>query len=268
MGAAEAAMRPHHERAIGKLADHFSNEPGYLAVIIGGSVAKGVETDNSDIDAILVADDELYERLKQENALTYFSIEFCDYPGGYVDGKIVNLEYLRAAAERGNEPTRAAFAGAFAAYSAVPEVHDLLARIPVYQTDEQEGKMRSFYSQFECAYWYLGEALKRSDRYLLTRAVADLVLYGGRLILAHNEVLYPYHKLFMTELEKAADKPQNLMELIRALLEEPGTESAAAFCQAIRGFRQWNQHPEPWPRRFILDTELAWIDNRAYVGDL
>lgn len=40
-------------------------------------------------------------------SLSYFSTEFCDYPGGYVDGKVHDKAYLRAVAERGNEPTRA-----------------------------------------------------------------------------------------------------------------------------------------------------------------
>jgi hypothetical protein len=261
-------LRPNHERAIHKLADHLSNQEGYLAVIVGGSVAKGVETENADIDVILVVADDLYERRKQENNLTYFSATFCDYPGGYVDGKIVNLEYLRAAAERGNEPTRAAFKGAFVAYSAIPEVDDLMSKVPVYQKDEKQEKIRGFYAQFECAYWYLGEAVKRNDRYLLVRAASDLVLYGGRLILAHNEILYPYHKLFMEELAKAPEKRENLMELIRLLLEEPSAENARPFYEAIRGFRQWNEPPEPWNERFIKDTELAWMENRAYIGDI
>lgn len=261
-------MKPHHEEAIQKLADHFAAQDGYLAVIVGGSVAKGVETEHADIDIILVATDELYERRKRENSLTYFSAAFCDYPGGYMDGKIVNLDYLRAAAERGNEPTRAAFAGAFVAYSATPEIDDLVSRIAVYQKDEQAEKIRGFYAQFECAYWYLGEAMKRSDRYLLIHAVSDLILYAGRLILAHNEILYPYHKLFMTELEKAAEKPENVMELIRLLLEEPSAENAKAFYEAIRGFRQWNEPAEPWNERFIRDTELAWIEKTAYIGDI
>jgi hypothetical protein len=260
-------MREHHRQSIQRLADHFASQEGYLAVIIGGSVAKGVESEYADIDAILVARDSLYEDLERENRLGYFSTAFCDYPGGYIDGKIVNLDYLREAAERGNEPTRAAFSGAFAAYSASPEVDALLARIPVYQKSEQAGKMRSFYGQFEAAFWYLGEAVKRGDRYLLLHAASDLVLFGGRLILAHNEILYPYHKLFLGELERAPEKPENLMRLISNLVEEPGAETAYAYREAIRTFRQWADPPEPWNLRFIEDTELAWLAGRPYIGD-
>jgi predicted nucleotidyltransferase len=261
-------MKPHHESAIRKLADHFSNEEGYLAVIVGGSVAKGVETEFADIDIMLVVTDELYEKRREENALFYFSTEFCDYPGGYVDGKIVNLPYLQAAAERGNEVTRAAFEGAFAAYSTIPDLDDLLSRIPVYQADEQREKIRCFYAQFECAYWYFGEGIRRDDKYLRNHALSSLILYGGRLILAHNEILYPYHKLFLTALNGASKKPENLMGLIDELLEEPSADNAKAFHDAVAGFRQWNEPPELWSVRFMKDTELAWMENKAYIGDI
>ncbi len=261
-------MRPHHDRAVRKLADHISKEEGFLAVIVGGSVAKGVESEYADIDVMLVVTDEVYEERKEGNGLLYFSTDFCDYPGGYVDGKIVNLDYLKEAAERGNEPTRAAFTGAVVAYSAIPGLDDLVSKIPVYQTGEQREKIRSFRAQFDCAHWYLGEAIKRDDKYLLAHAVSSLVLYGGRLILAHNQILYPYHKLFMGELERAPDKPANLMELLQALLDDPTAENAKAFHDAVIGFRQWDESPELWPVRFVKDTELAWLENRAYIGDM
>ena len=34
--------------------------------------------------------------------------DLCDYDGDFVDGKIINLEYLEGVAEKGNEPSRAA----------------------------------------------------------------------------------------------------------------------------------------------------------------
>ena len=114
-------------------------------------------------------------------------------------------------------------------------MEEIVRKIPEYQPHEKRDKIQSFYAQFECAYWYLGEAFRRNDRYLLNHAVSQLILYGGRLILAHNEMLYPYHKLFMTELKRAPEKPENLMELIEALLEEPNAENAKAFYDAIKG---------------------------------
>jgi hypothetical protein len=261
-------MKPHHERAIRKLADHFAKQEDCLAVIVGGSVAKGLEKDDSDIDAILVLTDEACKAKWERNELFYWTADFCDYPGGYIDGKIVDLAYMRAAAERGNEVTRAAFKDALVVHCKLPEIRDLVARIPVYQTHGQREKIQSFYAQFECAHWYIGEAIRRGDKYLLNRAVAELILYGGRLILAHNQVLYPYHKLFMDELRVAPDKPEDLMELIDALLQQSGVETARAFYDAIKRFRWWNESNEMWQVRYMRDTEWAWMENKAFVGDM
>jgi predicted nucleotidyltransferase len=261
-------MRPHHERAIQRLVDHFSQDPTCLAVIVGGSIAKGLEREDSDVDVMLVVTDDLFKEKWERNELFYITADFCDYPGGYVDGKIVNLRYVQSAAERGNEPTRAAFEGAFVAHSKIEGLEEVVRKIPEYQAHETQDKVQSFYAQFECAYWYLGEAIRRHDRYLLNHSASQLVLYGGRLILAHNRVLYPYHKFLMTELERAPEKPGNLMELIVALLAEPNGENAKAFYDAIKSFRFWNEAWEAWQVRYMKDTELAWLENRAFVGDI
>ena len=206
-------MKPHHKRAIEKLTEHLKQDERYLALIITGSVAKGQEKDDSDIDFVLVVSDEEYVKRKRRNRFSYFDTQFCDYPGGYVDGKIVNLEFLKTVAERGTEPARDAFDDAWIAFSKIPELEDILNAIPVYQIEEKARKIQSFTAQFEIAYWYVGEAEKRNDKYLLNRAATDLVLFGGRLILAHNELLFPFHKLFMNVLEKAPQKPENLLNL-------------------------------------------------------
>ena len=261
-------MRPHHERAIQKLTEYISTQEEYLALIIGGSIAKGLEREDSDIDVVLVVTDEAFKERWAQNNLIFFSLDFCDYPGGYIDGKIVNLDYIRAAAERGNEPTRAAFDGAVVVHSKVPGLDVMVRKIPVYQPQEKREKIQAFYAQFEIAHWYVGEALKRGDAYMLHHAMSDLVLYGGRLILAENEVLYPYHKFLMTELERAREKPENLMALIEGLLADHTAENAKAFYDAVKSFRFWNEGWELPAMRFMQDTELAWLDGRAYVGDL
>jgi hypothetical protein len=261
-------MKSHHEKAVRKLVEHFAADETCLGVIVGGSVAKGLAKDDSDIDVVLVVTDELYRQKSAENMLLYFNVDFCDYPGGYIDGKIVNLDYLQAAAERGNEPTRAAYSGAVVVHSKLPSLEEIVQKIPVFQPQEKRQKIQAFYAQFEIAHWYVGEALKRGDKYMLHHAVADLVLYGGRLILAENEVLYPYHKFLMAEVERATEKPDNLMGLIDAVLMDHTAENAKAFYDAVKSFRFWNEAWELPAMRFMRDTELAWLDGRAYVGDL
>ncbi len=260
-------MRPHHKRAIDKLVESLKNDERFLALIIGGSVAKGMEREDSDIDVTLVATDEEFKKKKEQNMLLYYETKFCDYPGGYIDGKVVNLEFLQTVAERGSEPARDAFRKAWIGYSKIPELENLLEKIPIFQKEEKLEKIRKFYAKLETANWIIKEASRRNDDYLLTRGITDLILFGGRLILEHNEILYPFHKLFMQTLEKAPDKPENLMLLIDNLLKNRNIENAQTLFESIKNFKKWKLG-EFWAIRFLLDTEWAWIEGKPYVGDL
>ena len=260
-------MKPHHKKAIESLTENLEKDNRYLAVIITGSVAKGSEREDSDIDIVLVVTDEEFEKRKKRNRLIYFDNQVCDYPGGYIDGKIVDYPYLKLVAERGTEPARDAFRGAILAFSKIPELEDVLKQIPVYQISEKNEKIKKFVAQFEIANWFMKEAERRNDNYLKLHSARDLILYGGRMILALNEILYPYHKLFIYMLEKAPEKPENLMILIDTLLSTPNSENAEKFYKTIKNFARWKTR-YPAPIRFMLDTELAWIDGKIFVGDL
>jgi len=260
-------MRPHHERAIRLLTEHFAQDPDCLAVIIGGSIAKGIERDDSDVDAMLLVTDERFRAQRAHGRLFYITGDFCDYPGGYIDAKYIDRAYLEAAAERGNEITRAAFTGALVTHAKVDWLDPLLARIAVFQPGERADKIAAFFAQFQCAYWYATEALRRGDRYLLTRSVADLVLFAGRLVLEHNGVLYPYHKHLLAALAGVADAPPGLAGMIDDVLARPDAATVDALYRAVMAFRAWDEGGQPWNERFLEDTEHAWLDGREPIAD-
>jgi predicted nucleotidyltransferase len=260
-------MREHHQRTIDRLVAHFEYDPAFPALIIAGSIARGWEKDDSDVDIIFIASDEEYARRLPKRELHYFSKDFSDHPGVYVDGKILDLAFLKETAERGSEPARAAFKGAIPAYSRLPELEDILKKIPIYPESQRMARIQSFYAQVQAMLWYVGEAEKRNDPYLLRKMSADLVLFGGRLILAHNRILFPFHKWFMKELERAPDKPDNLIALAEELLALPNTETAETFARSILDFSAWDVPPEGWPARFMEDTEWTWRKGWAPIAD-
>src|SRR5262245_22579961 len=135
----------HHQRAIDSLVARYAHDPGFPALIIGGSIAKDEATAASDVDVMFVASEEEYRRRQDTQELAFVLDDVCDYPGGYVDAKVFPLAFLRDATVRGSEPTRNSFIGAFLAYSRLPELADLLPRIPVYPDAEQQHKIESFY---------------------------------------------------------------------------------------------------------------------------
>ncbi len=258
---------PHHQRTIERLIDRFKEDANTLALLIGGSLAKGYGDESSDVDFVLITSAEDYARRQPDRAFIYYATDLCDYPGGYVDGKIVNVGFLEEVADRGSEPARSAFEKALVAYSRLPQLDDLLQRITAYPEATHVEKVRSFYAQLLAMQWYVGEAEKRANQYLLMHTVSDLVLFGGRLILAHNRRLYPYHKWLLRTLQDVPEKPADLMALIDRVLTEPSKANADRFCDAILNFTTWPQPAEGWPARFMADTEWAWRYDKAALAD-
>ncbi len=251
-------MQPHHQETIDRLSAHFKDDPAFDALIIGGSLAKGWDRPDSDVDFMLLATDDEYARRVPDNQLTFFSTEFTDYAGGYVDGKIVNRAFLHEVAACGSEPARSAFVGVWIVYSRWPELADLLAQITTYPEANHVDKLQSFYAHFEAAHWFIGEAEKRQQAYLLMRFTTEMVLFATRMILAHNRIIYPYHKWMLTAVEAAPDKPADFLPLVNALLAEPNKVRAAQLFDCMKDFADWPKPPEGWGARFLRDSEWNW----------
>lgn len=258
---------PHHQRTIDRLADTYRDDPRFLALIIGGSVAKGCARPDSDVDFLIVATDTEFEERRAKHDLFINRRDLCDYEGGYVDGKIINLSFLEALAEKGNEPSRAAFEGAFATYSHIPELGTLLKKIPVYPEHERDKRIKAFYCMAFIQHWLMHEAERHGNRYTLTRAASQLSLYTGRLILAHNRKLFPYHKWLMRALESVQDKPVDLLTHIDALLEKPSAQTADTLFQQIKAFYDWGISDTEAYTWFMTDVEWSWMSGTTPIED-
>ena len=57
-------------------------------------------------------------------------------------------------------------------------------------------------------HWLFHEASRHGNLYTLTRAASQLALFSGRLILAHNRMLFPYHKWLPRTLESLSPRMQ------------------------------------------------------------
>jgi len=207
-------MLPHHEQAIANVTGYFEREPGVLALVLGGSIAHGFATPVSDVDVMIVVSDDEYAQRSASGQVHFFNRELCAYPEGYVDGKYVGPGFLELARARGTEPARFAFQDARVLFSRVDGLPELVAEIARYPVAEKAARLERFYAQFVAWSWYVSEAIKHANPYLLSLSASKQALFGGRLILAHNERLYPYHKWFLRVLEQAPDKPAGLVAQI------------------------------------------------------
>jgi hypothetical protein len=260
-------IRDHHQRAIDRLADAYRDDPRFLALIIGGSIAKGYARDDSDVDFLIIATDEVFEELLSARDLFINRRDLCNYEGGFVDGKIINLAFLQKVAEKGNEPSRAAFEGAFAAYSHIPGLDHLLQGIPVYPEVGHDRRVKAFYAMAFIQHWLFQEAERHGNRYTLTRAASQLALFAGRLILAHNRRLFPYHKWLPRTLESVPEKPTGLMACFNALLDEPCRDHASALFELVRDFHDWGVSDLEAYTWFMTDVEWSWMSGTTPIED-
>lgn len=97
-------MYRHHEESLKIMEDYFRNRQEVIALIFGGSVAKGTERPDSDLDAMVIVPDDYYEKLLAENRTAETIDGLCTYEGGYFDVKYMTKDYLRAAAEKEANP--------------------------------------------------------------------------------------------------------------------------------------------------------------------
>ena len=261
-------MYAHHAETIERAVERFRADPEVLALILGGSVAHGFERPDSDIDVMVIVSDERFaERSRAGGLLTVFP-ELATYPKGYVDAKYLGAGVLPLVAEKGSEPARFAFKDSRVLFSRLDGLEETLKLIARFPAEGKAVRLRRFRAQFEAWNWYAAEALKHDNPYLLGVSVDKLVLFGGRLILAHNELLYPYHKWFLRVLMDAPDRPADLMDVVGTLLAEHSAENIRRFYDLVNGFRDWGSSDITWPAQFVADSELNWVDGPAPIDDI
>lgn len=235
---------------------------------MAGSLTKGYGTEASDVDGFFVVTDEEFERRKKTGEIFWINTEFCDYEGGYIDAKCVSVDWIREVEKRGSEPARSAFIGAEVAWSRVEGLPELCQRIVAFPEAGVEDRMKRFLAQIEFCRWFIGEGERRDNPYLVTLSASRLVLFCARLLLAHNRILYPYHKWMLRALAAAPEKPEGLMEGIDALLRKPTAAGAASLADLVVQFREWPQSEQGWPNVFLKDSEWNWWEHEPPVEDL
>ncbi len=258
-------VHPHHERAIETLVGQVEDGGIFQAVIVGGSIANGTAKESSDVDVYMVVGEDVYEERKAEGNLAY--IATCDYPGGYVDGKLITLEILRETAVRGPEPMRASFIGSRVVYSRIGDLQPLVGSIPVYPEQNRATNMRDFFSYMALHARYFGpQALAKQDPFLLSHSLTHTVLFAGRALLAYNRVLFPCPKQLLRTVEQVEQKPDGYIDRTRELLALPTPELFAGYFQMMSAFTDWGI-PEPAVlTRFMELDEWLWLGSEPELS--
>ncbi|GIF63124.1 hypothetical protein Ais01nite_11590 [Asanoa ishikariensis] len=251
----------HHDETLGAYVGRVQADPKAIAVIVVGSVARGTERPDSDVDVYLVVPDDVFDSAVAANRVIFVEHSDSTYPGGYVDVKLATVAFLNAAAERGDDPVRASFEGARVAW--VRDGYDLAAQvaaIPVLPSTVWESRAASFISQVRLhGTDFLREAIALDNTFLLHHAAVHTVGAGGRALLALNRRLYRGPKDLDATLATLDRIPDGYGDLARRLITRPSRESADAYVRALEAFHRWPVDRVASDSIFIRDNELGWL---------
>lgn len=261
-------MFPHHAATLANVERIFADDPEVIALLVGGSIAHGYARENSDVDIMIVISSAAYARRQAADQLLYLDFEHCTYEGGYIDGKYVDREFMERVAQRGSEAARFAFQDAQVVFSRDPNLADLLDRITRYPTANRDANIARFLGQLNAWKWMAAEGRKHGNRYLIQRAIDNFILFASRVVLAHNERLYPFHKWMLREVERCPDRPADLLERFDRILATQSAEEMEAVFAAIKTLTPVTFDDATWGRWFLRDSEQNWLHHEPPVADL
>lgn len=255
-------MEKHHQNSLNKFLELYKNDQSILAMLLSGSIVYGFAKADSDIDIILVVNSDEYTRRKNLDKLAFSLWDICDYEGGYIDCKVVDLLFLEKVVEKGSDPVRYAFSHNKILFSKIENLNEVLQNISKYPVNQIEERRKRFASQLLAWKWYYSEALKKENKYLLFLSIQKIVLFSCRIILNENRLFFPYHKWMLKEVEKSNNKPLGIMVKINELLENHSLDLVNNFSTEILQFINFNEKSVDWPNYFLRDSEQNWIYNK------
>lgn len=248
-----------HEEALAAYVDGVRARPEALAVVAVGSVARGDERPDSDVDVYLVVTDDHFAEAVAHDRFAWIERRGQDYPGSYIDIKLASPRYLAAAAERGDDPTRASFRGARVAFSRMEGLPELLERIATLPSEVWDQRVRSYLAQAHLyGGYFLRQAVERGDEFLLRHASVHLSLAAARALLAHARILMPGPK-YISALVSSTPAPPGFRDAWERVLRAPSTQTAATLLAVLDRLVESPLSGDEKLSVFIRDNELTWL---------
>lgn len=250
----------HHEETVSALAATTRADPDALGLVLVGSVARGTERPDSDVDVYLVVIEDAFRRARENDRLSFTMAGPATYDGGYVDVKLVSPTYLDRAAERGDEPTRASFVGARVVWSRMPSLHVVLGSISDPGPDFFRPRAASFIAQMRLqGGYFLAQGEARGDPYLVAWSSLHMIAAADRALLSHHGVLFRGHKYLREMVRGLPSLPPDHEGLVSAQLREPTAARGREIMRHVEEFHPWDLAGESTLSRYIEETELAWL---------
>jgi hypothetical protein len=254
----------HHELAVDMAVRRYSRAEGACAVVLIGSVARGDERPDSDVDLYLVVTENSYPDYVSSGRLAFVDGASDIYDGAYFDVKVITVDQLRLAAQAADDPMRASFQGARRLWaveeSVGTDVDELVAAIVTPVEERWTRHEAAFIAQARLhAFYFLDQGEKLDNQLLRSHAAVHFAFSVGRALLARGRVLFAGPKYLEKQLEALAGSPPDIVARLRAVVTTPTARAALDLLVDVETGYSWPLAAEQTTARFIEDNELAWL---------
>ncbi|QUI24205.1 nucleotidyltransferase domain-containing protein [Vallitalea pronyensis] len=259
-------MNNNQHDTIQQLINYVSKDESVLALILCGSIARGTETDRSDIDVIVVVTDARFNR--ERTCKNYFwgtDFDSKDFKVE-VDGKIIPKEFLEKVWKDGNESIKSTLYHSKVLYSRDSDIDRLLLDKPNILIGEKSENIRKFYSLMKSSRFSAGDDLENT--FYLNKCIYDTAFYACRLVLAHNNILYPCVKNMYKELENCKDIPKDFILLLNEVMHTYSYKKMVEFYNYVNNYFIEYHFDNRLRRGYVLENELFWFFNTVPYAEI
>jgi Nucleotidyltransferase domain len=250
-----------HEQTIAAFTDSVAADPETLGLVVVGSVARGDERPDSDVDVYLVVADDAYAAASRAGAVAYVSHTGVTYDGGYVDVKLASPSYLRAAADHGDDPTRASFDHGQVRLDRTRDLATVVRRMAELPAAGWAQRVRTYRAQLALyGGYFLGQAVDRGDRFLVQHSAVHAALAAGRCALAQNHRLFRGQKYLTSDLAVLTDLPAGFHAAWTSVVEDQSRVDTLRLVDLVDGWLGEPLSVDEALSTFIMANELAWLN--------
>jgi predicted nucleotidyltransferase len=251
-------MTLEQEKTIEMAINNVKRHNFILGLILVGSLAKNKGNKDSDVDFIVVVNEEEYKKRKlYKNYFCGTLFKQSNYPV-YIDGKVVNKNYLKKIWSEGNECVKNTFSEVKLLYSRDKEIEKLLKNIDKTNYAKEEN-IRKFYSLMTS---YRYKANDDTNNILqIKHGIFYTVFFACRLVLEHNDIYYPCLKNMEKAIEDCKNKPDNFVEKIHTVLNTFSLKEMEIFYEITEDYFKEYRFDDKIRKGYVIENEDYWFFN-------
>ena len=230
-----------------------------IGIILCGSLADGTSSEYSDVDIYVVVKDDEWNRRKILKDYYWGKIlDETHYPSP-VDGKIVNIDFIRKIGTSGTEAIQNTFKNVELIYCTDPKLAEAIQKIDVNHIIDKPEKINKYYALMKSNRFKADDDL--TNIFQIKQCIIDTVYFACRLVLAKNNLLFPCKKNMDRTLKECINKPTKFIEQMHETLEVLTIESLIKFYKMMEEYSNDIIMDERLRKSYVIENELFWFFN-------